>query len=199
MAARTEEWLLESGERVIARPVCPGDEGLTRAFVRGLSERSRYYRFHGAVADTHASLLERLTRVDQYRQVALIVVAIEHGQRVQIAEARFAPGETPGVAEFALVVDDRWQGRGIGSKLLERVEELARATGYVGLGGDVLRDNRPMVRLARRCGFDVSEYAGDPGLVRVDKALAGVALEAIIPARRRAAGDSVLTYGESRS
>lgn len=191
MAARTEEWLLESGERVVVRPVCPGDEGLTRAFVRGLSERSRYYRFHGAVADAHASLLEQLTRVDHYRHMALIVVAIEHGQRVQIAEARIAPGETPGVAEFALVVDDRWQGRGIGSKLLERLEALACATGYVGLGGDVLRENRPMVRLACRCGFEFSEYAGDPGLVRVDKA--------VIPARRRAAGDSVLTYGESRS
>jgi GNAT superfamily N-acetyltransferase len=184
-----EEWVLAGGERVLLRPLSADDRDLTAAFVRRLSTRSRYYRFHAAVSEAPASFLEP-------RSVAIAVIAVEHGCRVQIADARLAPGEEPGVAEFALAVDDRWQGRGLGSRLLETLEDLARSAGYFSLGGDVLRENRPMLRLARRFGFDAAVYAGEASLVRVEKVLAG---DSTMPARRRVAADTVLTYGESRS
>jgi len=194
---RCEEWLLPDGRRVVVRSVTPEDAELAQAFVRGLSDEARYFRFHGAFTEMPKSLLERLMRVDHLRHVALIVVAVENGRRVQIAEGRFAPGDAPGVAEFALVVGDRWQGFGIGRRLIRRLEGMAHDAGYFSFGGDVLRENRPMLRLARRSGFEVAEYAGDAGLMRVEKVLDRAA--AVIPARRRAAGDTVLTYGESRS
>jgi GNAT superfamily N-acetyltransferase len=192
--ARCEEWVLSGGERVLVRPLTADDRELTREFVRRLSVQSRYYRFHAALAEAPAAFLEP-------RSVALAVIAVESGGRRQIGDVRVAPGEEPGVAEFALAVDDRWQGRGLGSRLLAAVERIARFDGYFSLGGDVLRENRPMLRLARRFGFDAAAYAGDASLVRVEKVLdfASDVSEPTIPARRRAAADTVLTYAESRS
>jgi GNAT superfamily N-acetyltransferase len=194
--AQCEEWVLADGEGVLLGPLTADDRELTREFVRRLSLQSRYYRFHAAVAEAPAAFTEPSS-------VALAVMAVEGGRRVQIGDARVAPGEEPGVAEFALAVDDRWQGRGLGSRLLETVERIARSEGYFSLGGDVLRENRPMLRLARRFGFDAAPYAGDASLVRVEKVLdpssaVGVG-DSTIPARRRAAAETVLTYVESRS
>jgi acetyltransferase len=191
-----EEWELSGGERVLVRPLTADDRELTRELVRRLSAQTRYYRFHAAVAEAPAAFLEP-------RSVAIAVLAVEDGRRAQIADARVAPGEEPGVAEFALIVDERWQGRGLGSRLLATVERIARSGGYFSLGGDVLRENRPMLRLALRFGFDAAAYAGDASLVRVEKVLdplppIGVS-DSAIPARRRAAADTVLTYAESRS
>jgi acetyltransferase len=185
--AECSEWVLAGGERVFVRPLAADDRELTRELVRRLSAQSRYYRFHAAVAEAPAAFLEPSS-------IALAVIACENGRRLQIADARLAPGEETGVAEFALAVDDRWQGRGLGSRLLAIVESIARSEGYFSLGGDVLRENRPMLRLAARFGFDASAYAGDASLVRVEKVLG-----ARMPARRRAAADTVLTYAESRS
>lgn len=194
--AECEEWVLPGGERVLVRPLTPHDRELTREFVGRLSAQSRYYRFHAAVAEAPAAFLEP-------RSVALAVIAVEGGRRVQIADARVAPGEESGVAEFALAVDDRWQGRGLGKRLLAKVERIARAAGYFSLGGDVLRENRPMLRLSRGFGFDAAVYAGEAALVRVEKVLDGSsdvgASESAMPARRRAAAVTVLTYAESRS
>lgn len=185
--AECEEWVLPGGERVLVRLLTADDRALTRDFVRRLSAQSRYYRFHAAVAEAPAAFLEP-------HGVALAIIAIEDGQRVQIADARLAPGEELGVGEFAIAVNDRWQGRGLGHQLLAKVERIARARGYFSLGGDVLRENRPMLRLARRFGFDAAVYAGDASLVRVEKVL-----QSTMPARRRAAAETVLTYAESRS
>jgi acetyltransferase len=73
-------------------------------------------------------------------------------------------GET---AEFALVVADAWQGKGLGRQILERLCRYAKGAGYRALYGHILDANHEMLDLARRLGFkDASREGSEATLVR---------------------------------
>ena len=116
----------------------------------GLSPRSRYQRFMQHLNALPPDLLQRFTRVDYERALALVVLGPE-GRDI-VAVGRYASaGE--GDAEFALTVADAWQAKGIGRVLLQRLCDLACRAGYRALVGRVLDDNKEMLELARRLGF----------------------------------------------
>jgi acetyltransferase len=68
-------------------------------------------------------------------------------------------------AEFAIVVADAWQGRGIGTRLLTKLMDVARRRGLKHLYGDILGMNRPMLELMRKLGFRLERHE-DPTLTR---------------------------------
>ena len=138
------------------RPIRPDDTERLRAFVDGLSERSRYQRFMQALQRLTPAMLERFTHIDYPRELAL--VALEYDTFVAVG--RYAPNEDGKTAEFALVTADAWQGRGIGRALLERLCNEARAAGYRALYGHILADNRDMLTLAERLGFRLAGRDG---------------------------------------
>jgi acetyltransferase len=72
-------------------------------------------------------------------------------------------------AEFAIMVGDPWQGKGLGPKLVEQVIAIARDQGVKVLYGDVLTQNQPMLDLARKVGFQ-SRRTEDPQLCRIEMA-----------------------------
>ena len=73
--------------------------------------------------------------------------------------------------EFALVVADAWQRRGIGSRLLTMLMEGARNRGFRMIEGQVLAENAPMLTLVRRLGFRVERTPNSPGVYNVSRAL----------------------------
>ena len=150
-----EDLVLRDGTRLKLRPMRPEDADLERAFVDGLSERSRYQRFMQALPRLSPQLLARFTQLDYDRELALVAL---HAGRF-VAVGRYAPNADGETAEFALVAADDWQGKGIGRALLERLCERAREAGYRALYGHILRANRGMLDLAGRLGF--SETSGD--------------------------------------
>jgi acetyltransferase len=91
---------------------------------------------------------------------------------VQVADARWVRRDDGVSADFAIVVDDAWQGLGLGGYLLAALGRAARAHGIERLDGDVLADNGPMLALARSLGCSVGPHPEDARLVRVSKALA---------------------------
>ena len=143
----------------------PEDAALERKFVDSLSERSRYQRFMHNLSGLTPQLLARFTQLDYDRELAL--VALHDGEF--IAVGRYAPNADGETAEFALVVGDAWQGKGIGRQLLERLCIAARAAGYRALHGEILRANRAMLDLAARLGFTETERQADQ--VRVARRL----------------------------
>jgi acetyltransferase len=98
-------------------------------------------------------MLARFTQLDYPRELALVALHPEKDEF--IAVARYAPRAGGQSAEFALVVADDWQGRGLGRALLERLCAAARDAGYDALYGYILADNEDMLKLARRLGFEV--------------------------------------------
>ena len=152
------ELRLRDGSTLALRPIRPEDAALERRLFDVLSERSRYQRFLNQMAELPPQMLARFTQLDYDRELAL--VALEPGGREFAGEGRYAPNADGITAEFALIVADAWQGKGVGRALLERLCDAARDAGYEALYGHILNANRDMLDLAARLGFAEYERSG---------------------------------------
>jgi acetyltransferase len=104
-------------------------------------------------------MMARFTQLDYDREMALLVLT-PGGDEI-VAVARYFPNSDRVSAEFACVVADAWQGRGIATVLMRELIECARAAGYTALEGVVLPSNAGMLALADHLGF-ISEPGADP-------------------------------------
>ncbi len=154
-------WQLSNGMDVTIRPIRPEDAEITQAFVRGLSEESKYFRYMNAVHELSPAMLARLTQIDYDREMALLMVTRVDGQEVEMGVARYAVDASFSHAEFALVVDDRWQHHGIGYKLMNVLMDVARGKGVKVLEGEVLKINHKMLRLVEGLGFRIEPHPDD--------------------------------------
>ena len=117
------------------------------------------------------TMLVRFTQIDYSREMALIAVAVEHEQEVELGVARYAINPDGDTCEFALVVADNMQGKGLGQKLMVALMEAARAKGLSVIEGEVLSNNHKMLKLMTRLGFDSKTSEEDQGIMKVSKAL----------------------------
>jgi acetyltransferase len=97
--------------------------------------------------------------------MALAATAMLDGETL-IGVARYVLDKNDESAEFAIVVADAWQGRGIGRRLLGKLIEVARERGLRRLYGEILATNRPMLELVRKLGFKLGRHE-DATLTRV--------------------------------
>jgi acetyltransferase len=150
---------------VIIRPIRPEDAQIEVEFVRGLSAQTRYLRFMGSVKDLTPAMLARFTQVDYDREMALIALVGDNGRERQIGVVRYIINPDGTSAEFAAVLSEAWQGRGLGRALMLKLIEIARARGLKILAGQVLAANPQMLELAGALGF-VCAIDGDDPTVR---------------------------------
>lgn len=165
-------WLGDA-QRLLLRPVLPQDEGLLSDFLMAQSASARRNRFHAAISPS-PSLCAQMSQVDYRRQLALVVCSLANGVERLVAEARYGIADDGFSAEFALMVDERWQRKGLGRWALHALKQAAARAGVAWLEGEVLHDNQPMLGLVRRCGFACSPDPQDERLVRVQCRLAAV-------------------------
>lgn len=129
-------------------------------------------RFFNAVWGLTPTMLARLTQVDYDRELALIALSAEKGEAERIVGvARFAPNPDGESCEFAIVLDDQWNRRGIATILMERLFEAARDGKYKRMTGCVLPENESMLKLAARLNFIRCKDEDDPALVKVVRSL----------------------------
>lgn len=165
------QWTTADGVPVTIRPIQAEDREIELAFVQGLSSSSRYLRFFSTVKDLSPQLLDRFTQVDFPDEMAFIATLETAGAEEEIGVARYAPGSTESTAEFAVVVADAWQGRGIGRELMQHLFVVAEDSGFERIEGAVLKANAHMLRFCRELGFAVNSYPDDAQLVLVAKDL----------------------------
>jgi acetyltransferase len=154
---------------VTLRPLRPEDRDIESAFVRGLSPETRHNRLLGGAIAITPAYIESLVSVDYSRDMALAATAMLGGETL-IGVARYALDRNNESAEFAVVVADSWQGRGIGRRLLSKLIEVARRRGVKRLYGEILGTNRPMLEFVRKLGFKLERHE-DPTLTRASIAL----------------------------
>ena len=152
-------WMARDGVCVTIRPIRKSDFELEREFVRGLSATTGYRRLMSPRKPSDEEML-RWTDVDHSREVALIATTVVGGQEKQVGVARYVVEGSAGEAEFAIVIGDEWQGRGLGSELLARLAAVAKQSGLQKLIGTTLKENHPMIALARRQGFKARSAMG---------------------------------------
>jgi FixJ family two-component response regulator len=162
---------LATGTHVTFRVMRPEDADIEQAFVRGLSVRSKHMRFFSVINELLPEMLERFTHHEYPISYALIATVMDDEQERQIGVARYLPTESEGVAEFAVVVADEWQGHGIATQLLQGLTTAAAVAGVNRLEGMVLRENDAMLKLARGMGFKTSRCVEDFTVLHVEKTL----------------------------
>jgi RimJ/RimL family protein N-acetyltransferase len=160
---------LRSGETLAVRFVEPRDAEALQAYFRGLSIRSRYNRFLGAMSELSPTELDHFIHIGERDRFSVIAVMTIDGVDTIVGEARYGFEASTASFEFGVSIDDRWQGHGIGTALLRNLECRAAAFGARRLFGDTLRSNDVMIGLARKSGFGFMPSPGDWKLVRFEK------------------------------
>jgi acetyltransferase len=164
---------LADGTRLHVRPIRPEDAALERAFVSGLSEQTRYYRFFYRLAELSPAMLARFTQVDYDRELALVALAPDsEGEPAFVGVARYIANPDCTSAEFAVVVADAWQRRGVARVLMHGLIVCAKRRGFEQLSGTVLRVNEPMLAFVRALGFHIDDDPEDSAQVYVTLPLA---------------------------
>ena len=153
---------LADGRHLRVRPIRPEDAEMERAFVSGLSEESRFFRFFYRLHELTPAMLARFTQIDYDREVALVAIDEAGAAPVIVGVARYVMSLDQEVAEFAVVVADAWHGQGVGRNLMARLVAYAKARGLRRLEGRVLRSNRNMLAFSAALGFKSRESAEDP-------------------------------------
>ncbi|KZE32832.1 bifunctional acetate--CoA ligase family protein/GNAT family N-acetyltransferase [Crenobacter luteus] len=165
---------LRDGTPVSVRPVRPEDAQMQQAFVAGLSEESRYNRYMSSIKQLSQQMLVRFTQLDYDREMGLSMVRERaDGGEEQLAIARYVTDPDNESCEFALVVADAWQGRGIGPVLMTMLFDAARDQGLKLMHGEVLAGNKAMLKLMHALGFEVKPHPEDRSLAVVSKRLSG--------------------------
>ncbi|MFO7783498.1 MAG: GNAT family N-acetyltransferase [Desulfatiglandales bacterium] len=158
----------KDGVDVFVRPIRPEDAPLLLELFDSMSMRSRYYRFLSPKKSLSREMLVRLTQVDYDRHIALVALREGEGGEKMMGVVRIISDPDKYLAEFSVAVADAWQGKGIGGKLLERALDVAVDYGIKKVQGEVLGENKQMLDLSRRLGFEISRD-GDAGHYLVTK------------------------------
>lgn len=160
-------WTLKDGTPVTIRPIRPEDEPAMVRFHETLSERSVYLRYFHLINLEQRTQHERLTRIcfiDYDREMALVAETADHeilgvGRLTKLHGSR--------EAEVAVLISDKWQGRGLGKELLARLLIVGADEKLTRLTADILPDNRSVMRVCEKLGFSL-KHSLDDEVVRAE-------------------------------
>jgi len=160
--ARTFDGVLRDGTPVRIRPIAPEDKDRLAEGMRNLSPQSRYRRFFSSIETLDPALLRHLTEIDYVDHFAWLALsgAGEHASPLGVGRYIRLP-EQPDAAEIAITVGDEYQGRGLGTLLLDLLGLVAQEHGIREFVAVVLPENSPMRDLLRAAGIDM---AWDPDI-----------------------------------
>lgn len=161
-----QAWALPDGTQVLIRPLRPEDAEMEKAFVRDLSPETKYFRFMNTLRELTQSMVVRLTQIDYDREMAFIATVNKDGKEIETGVARYTTNPDGETCEFAVVVGDAWQHRGIGRKLMSVLIETARMRGLSYMFGEFLANNDRMLKFVAGLGFVLSKSTEDPTIVQ---------------------------------
>ena len=154
-----EEWIVlpKSGRRAIIRPVLAEDEPAHRVFHERQSPESIRYRFFQYRKHFSREDVAQMVQIDYDREMVFIASAPrEDGEGEEtLGTVRTWTDADNLRCEFAVMVHDKMKGEGLGVALMQKMIDYCRAKGTVEMVGNVLPDNRPMLRLAEHLGFQI--------------------------------------------
>ncbi len=148
-----EHWKFKDGTPVVLRPIKPEDEPLAREFLSSLSEETLRTRFFSSSTNITHEWLVLMCDTDYDRSLALVAEIEEKGQRRIIAVGSLHTDAEKNAGEFALLVHDDFQRKGLAAKLLQLIIAHGREKGLGEIDGQIMSENDKMLGLARKLGF----------------------------------------------
>ncbi len=163
------DWLLKDGTPVLIRPMKPEDEPLVEDLLDNCSDQTLYFRYFRVIKSWPHEALIRFTQNDYDREIGLAAIGLPPGPEVMMGVGRLVATPERDTAEFAVIVADPWQGKGLGPQLITRVIDIARDFGVQVLSGEILAENQPMLELVKKLGFEIRKC--EEGTCRVEMSL----------------------------
>ena len=164
-------WTLKNGQGVTIRPIRSEDEPLLIQLHQVLSERTVYMRYFQPLKLSQRTAHERLTRIcfiDYDREMVLVTECKgEDGVAQIVGIGRLSKLRGSNEAELAVLVDDRYQGQGLGTELYRRLISVARDEKLSGVVSTILAENREMRAICQKLGFRMEADLED-GTVRAE-------------------------------
>ncbi|MFO1475381.1 MAG: bifunctional acetate--CoA ligase family protein/GNAT family N-acetyltransferase [Verrucomicrobiota bacterium] len=158
-------WKLKDGTAVTIRPIMPEDEPLLVKFHETLSEESVYQRYFNQIKLDQRIAHERLTRIcfnDYDREIALVVERkVSKGKTEILGVGRLSKAHGRNEAEFAILVSDQWQKKGLGTELLRRLVDVGRSEKLGRITAVILADNQGMQKVSAKVGFKLTRNSAD--------------------------------------
>jgi acetyltransferase len=165
-------WRLADGQLLMVRGATRADVPAVQAFIGRLSLQSRYRRFFYAARELTPPMQRQFTRANPKVEMSLLAVVVdEQGHETLVGTAQYAVTRWPDLCEFAVVVADDWQRKGIARRLLRDLVGVATVAGLQSIQGDTLADNEAIRRLLLQMGFRFERHADGPLLRRAVRAL----------------------------
>jgi acetyltransferase len=154
------QWRMKNGGDVMIRPIRAEDEPLMVKFHQGLSDRSVYLRYFQRVKLSTRTKHERLVRVcflDYDREMALLAERRdpETQERNIIAIATLSKIAHKSESEVAVLINDAYQGQGLGTELIARLVQFARDEGLRRVVASTMIENTGMCAVFRKLGFEL--------------------------------------------
>ncbi|MFA5323529.1 MAG: GNAT family N-acetyltransferase [Smithella sp.] len=147
----------KTGMQLFIRPVKISDETLLKDFFYSLSDRSIERRFISSRKDMPHERLQDFVIIDYTQELVLVVVKGEEDNQYIAAVGQYGIDESTHTAEVAFAVRDDEQNAGIGFELLKYLTYLAKRQGLLGFTADVLLENKPMLHVFEKGGFDIKK------------------------------------------
>jgi RimJ/RimL family protein N-acetyltransferase len=158
--------ILKDGTRLRLRPIRPEDAPRLIDFYDRLSQHTAYQRFFTIMKRLPPDWARLLATVDYQRRLAIVAEAGPATAPQLVAVARYEPTDEPETAEVAFVVEDGFQGRGLGVVLLHHLLDAGHARGIRRFRAYVLGDNTRMLDLIARF-TDIRERSLDAGVASI--------------------------------
>jgi len=147
--------ILKDGSTLHLRPIQGEDEDRMLALFHRFSPRTIYLRFHGYIAEMPRERVKQFCTVDYNDTFALVATLGEGIEEKIIAVGRYYRLPKRDTAEVAFVVEDAYQGKGIGTHLLEQLSSIAVEKGICRFEAEVLAENREMLMMFKNMGFQM--------------------------------------------
>ena len=159
-------WTLADGTEVLLRPIKPEDEPLKFELLTSVSEDTLKGRFFQKITNITHEMLLRLCNIDYDREIAIVAEIKKDQKKKLIGTGTLIIDPNFETGEFAILVHDDFQGKGLGYKLLDTIIGIAQEKGLERFFGLVLSGNKKMINLTRKLGFTVEDLPD--GLSRVE-------------------------------
>jgi len=179
-ARHEQEWPLRGGGQYTVRPIHHSDAQMLQGLVQHLSPESRYSRFVSSMRELPPTMLSRFTLIDYDREMALVAVlkersadangAIVETERI-VGISQYVTNLDQTSCEFSLLVADDFNGKGLGSRLMESIMDVAREKGLTEIEGLVLAKNPTMLKLMKSLGYSIKPFAEDHDFMLVTHTL----------------------------
>ncbi|MGD0229451.1 MAG: GNAT family N-acetyltransferase [Syntrophorhabdales bacterium] len=159
-------YMLSDGRQVLLRPIRPEDEPLEYEMLASLSPETVRGRFFQSIANLSHAELTRFCNIDYEREMAFVAELGQDAVRRIVGVSRIIIESDFRAGEFAVLVQDDYQNKGLGYKMLDMVIGVAQEKKLEMLYGIVLSDNYRMLNICRQSGFTLGRL--EDGLTRVE-------------------------------